>query len=161
MLPHGKLSAIDDNILTVTGDIHMPLMDLPRRMTVVRLNDARLIVYSAIALDEALPSSMKSRVNMAPELPPPPYTSATITPGLGMAPAAGAPTKTPREVKRGAARAAASALPRVLENISTNPTGADGRYRPTNHPPGTGRRKGLPSTGGPHPPLSCELGQPQ
>lgn len=52
VLPHGKLSAIDDNILTVTGDIHMPLMDLPRRMTVVRLNDSRLIIYSAIALDE-------------------------------------------------------------------------------------------------------------
>jgi len=52
VLPHSKLSAINDNILTVTGDIHMPLMDLPRRMTVVRLNDSRLIVYSAIALDE-------------------------------------------------------------------------------------------------------------
>lgn len=52
VLPHGKLSQIDDNILTVTGEIHMPLMDLPRRMTVVRLNDSRLVVFSAIALDE-------------------------------------------------------------------------------------------------------------
>ena len=52
VLPHGKLTEIDDNILTVTGDIHMPLMDLPRRMTVVRLNDSRLVVFSAIALDE-------------------------------------------------------------------------------------------------------------
>ena len=51
VLPHGKLSAIGDNIMTVIGDIHMPLMDLPRRMTVVRLNDSRLVVYSAIALD--------------------------------------------------------------------------------------------------------------
>jgi len=42
VLPHGKLKQIEDNILTVTGDIHMPLMDLPRRMTVVRLNDSRL-----------------------------------------------------------------------------------------------------------------------
>jgi hypothetical protein len=52
VLPHGKLSQIDDNILTVVGEIHMPLMDLPRRMTVVRLNDARLVVFSAVALDE-------------------------------------------------------------------------------------------------------------
>jgi hypothetical protein len=52
VLPHGKLSQIDDNILTVVGEIHMPLMDLPRRMTVVRLNDSRLVVFSAIALDE-------------------------------------------------------------------------------------------------------------
>ena len=52
VLPHGKLSQIDDNILTVVGEIRMPLMDLPRRMTVVRLNDARLVVFSAIALDE-------------------------------------------------------------------------------------------------------------
>lgn len=60
VLPHGKLSAIDDNILTVTGDIHMPLMDLPRRMTVVRLNDSRLIVYSAIALDEDKMASLEA-----------------------------------------------------------------------------------------------------
>jgi hypothetical protein len=38
VLPHGKLKQIDDNILTVTGDIHMPLMDLhdrgaPERVT--------------------------------------------------------------------------------------------------------------------------------
>lgn len=52
VLPHGKLSEIDDNILTVTGEIHMPLMDLPRRMTVVRLNDSRLVIFSAIALDD-------------------------------------------------------------------------------------------------------------
>src|SRR6476660_110926 len=52
VLPHGKLSEIDDDILTVVGEIHMPLMDLPRRMTVVRLTDSRLVVWSAIALDE-------------------------------------------------------------------------------------------------------------
>ncbi len=52
VLPHGKLSQIDDNILTVVGEIHIPLMDLPRRMTVVRLADSRLVVWSAIALDE-------------------------------------------------------------------------------------------------------------
>lgn len=30
----------------------MPIMDLPRRMTLVRLDDASLAVFSAIALDE-------------------------------------------------------------------------------------------------------------
>jgi hypothetical protein len=50
VLPHGELAEFDGCILTVTGDIHMPLMDLPRRMTVVRLNGSRLVIYSAIAL---------------------------------------------------------------------------------------------------------------
>ncbi len=52
VLPHGKLVQIDENILTVVGEIHMPLMDLPRRMTVVRLTDSSLVVFSAIALDD-------------------------------------------------------------------------------------------------------------
>ena len=51
VLPHGKLSKLDDNLLTVVGDLHMPIGDFPRRMTVVRLSDARLVIYSAIALD--------------------------------------------------------------------------------------------------------------
>jgi len=53
VLPHGKLMPIDDGMLTVEGRIKMPLMDLPRRMTVVRLHDSRLVVWSAIALDDA------------------------------------------------------------------------------------------------------------
>lgn len=52
VLPHGKLSNVDDDILTVTGELRMPLMILPRRMTVVRLSDRRLVVFSAIALDQ-------------------------------------------------------------------------------------------------------------
>jgi hypothetical protein len=52
VLPHGKLAEIDDGILTVVGQLRMPLMDLPRRMTVIRLHDSRLVVWSAIALDE-------------------------------------------------------------------------------------------------------------
>ena len=52
VLPHGKLTEIDPNILTVVGEIHMPFTDLPRRMTVARLTDGRLVVFSAIALDE-------------------------------------------------------------------------------------------------------------
>jgi hypothetical protein len=50
--PHGELSAIDDNILTVVGPIRMPLGSFPRRMTVVRLRDSRLVVWSAMALRE-------------------------------------------------------------------------------------------------------------
>lgn len=38
--------------MTVAGDLPMPLTLLERRMTVVRLKDGRLIIYSAIALDE-------------------------------------------------------------------------------------------------------------
>jgi hypothetical protein len=52
VLPHGPLTELDENILTVTGNIHMPVGDFPRRMTVVRLADRRLVIYSAIALDE-------------------------------------------------------------------------------------------------------------
>jgi hypothetical protein len=52
VLPHGKLSHLDDNLLSVAGDLHMPLGDYPRRMTIVRLHDSRLVIYSAIALDE-------------------------------------------------------------------------------------------------------------
>ena len=53
VLPHGKLTPMDDGMLTVEGRIKMPLMDLPRRMTVVRVHDSRLDVWSAIALDDA------------------------------------------------------------------------------------------------------------
>jgi len=54
VLPHGELTLLDDNLLSVTGTMRMPPMgDVARRMTVVRLADGRLVVYSAIALDEA------------------------------------------------------------------------------------------------------------
>jgi hypothetical protein len=52
VLPHDRLLRLDENIVTVTGDKHMPIGDFPRRMTVVRLLDGRLVIYSAIALDE-------------------------------------------------------------------------------------------------------------
>jgi hypothetical protein len=54
VLPHGRLQRLDDDLLSVTGTLDMPPMgDVERRMTVVRLHDGRLVVYSAIALDEA------------------------------------------------------------------------------------------------------------
>ena len=52
VLPHGPLVEIDDGILTVTGQIDMPLVKLERRMTVVRLRDGSSVIYSAIALGE-------------------------------------------------------------------------------------------------------------
>lgn len=52
VLPHGKLAQLTNNILTVTGELHMPLGDFPRRMTVVRLSSGKLVIFSAIALDE-------------------------------------------------------------------------------------------------------------
>jgi hypothetical protein len=52
VLPHGKLTQVDEGILTVTGDLRMPLADIPRRMTVIRLADRRLVIFSAISLDE-------------------------------------------------------------------------------------------------------------
>jgi hypothetical protein len=52
VLPHGKLTKVDDSILSVVGEIQMPLTSLPRRMTVVRLLDGRLVIFNAIALDE-------------------------------------------------------------------------------------------------------------
>jgi hypothetical protein len=50
--PHGKVTQFDDNLLTVEVDMPMPFGDFPRRMTAVRLEDGRLVIFSAIALDE-------------------------------------------------------------------------------------------------------------
>ena len=52
VLPHGPVTAIDDGILTVTGRVPLPLVELERRMTVVRLGDGSAIIYSAVALEE-------------------------------------------------------------------------------------------------------------
>jgi hypothetical protein len=52
VMPHGPLTQLDSGLWTVSGELHMPLTPLQRRMTVVRLNDGSLIIYSAIALAE-------------------------------------------------------------------------------------------------------------
>jgi hypothetical protein len=52
VLPHGKLTQVDEGLLTVVGELKMPLGEFTRRMTVVRLDDDRLVIFSAIALDE-------------------------------------------------------------------------------------------------------------
>jgi hypothetical protein len=50
VMPHGALTQVDTGLWTVTGELHMPLTPLERRMTIVRLNDGSLVIYSAIAL---------------------------------------------------------------------------------------------------------------
>ncbi len=50
VLPHGKLTRVNERIVTVVGDLKMPLLHLPRRMTVVRLKTGELAIFSAIAL---------------------------------------------------------------------------------------------------------------
>lgn len=52
VLPHGQLIQLDEGLLTVVGELPMPLGNFPRRMTVARLRDGRLVIYSAIALSE-------------------------------------------------------------------------------------------------------------
>ena len=51
VMPHGPLVEADDGILTVAGEIVMPLGRFPRRMTVVALAGGGTAIYSAIALD--------------------------------------------------------------------------------------------------------------
>jgi hypothetical protein len=50
--PHGPLVEADDGIFTVTGTVHMPVGELPRRMSIVRLANRRLLIFSAVCLDE-------------------------------------------------------------------------------------------------------------
>lgn len=60
VLPHGTLARLEENLMTVTGDIHMPLTDLQRRMTVARLADGRLVIFSAMALNEDEMSTLEA-----------------------------------------------------------------------------------------------------
>jgi len=59
-LPHGPLAELDSGILGVVGQVPMPLVDLPRRMTVVRLRDGRLVIWSAVSLDDAGMATLES-----------------------------------------------------------------------------------------------------
>jgi len=52
VLPHGKLTRVSERILTVVGNLKMPLMQIPRRMTVVRTQSGDLVIFSAMALNE-------------------------------------------------------------------------------------------------------------
>jgi hypothetical protein len=52
VLPHRAVKKVDERILSVEGDIPMPLGKFPRRMTVVGLSRNRSAIFSAIALKE-------------------------------------------------------------------------------------------------------------
>jgi hypothetical protein len=52
VLPHGKITRINERIVEVVGELKMPLLKLPRRMTVTRLKSGDLAIFSAIALRE-------------------------------------------------------------------------------------------------------------
>ncbi|MBL8684290.1 MAG: hypothetical protein JNK05_34265 [Myxococcales bacterium] len=51
VLTHGTLEKLSDRVWTVAGAL--PTMPLERRMTLIKRPDGRLVVHSAIALDEA------------------------------------------------------------------------------------------------------------
>lgn len=52
VMDHGPLEKLADNLYTVTGKLPMPLGETIRRMTIVKLADGRLLVFSAISLAE-------------------------------------------------------------------------------------------------------------
>lgn len=52
VLPHGPLRELERGLLTVVGQIPMPLGNFPRRMTVVGLDRERTAIFSPIALGE-------------------------------------------------------------------------------------------------------------
>jgi hypothetical protein len=52
ILPHGPLQEIAPGLLTVIGQIPMPLGNFPRRMTIVALDKKRTAIFSPIPLRE-------------------------------------------------------------------------------------------------------------
>lgn len=50
--PHGPLRQIAPGLLSVVGQIPLPLGNFPRRMTVVAIGEARTAIFSPIPLDE-------------------------------------------------------------------------------------------------------------
>jgi len=50
--PHGPLERVDDGLVSVEGEIVMPLGRFPRRMTIITLRRNRTAVWSPVPLDE-------------------------------------------------------------------------------------------------------------
>ncbi|WP_152662512.1 hypothetical protein [Devosia soli] len=50
--PHGDWLSLGEGILTIAGEIKMPLGNFPRRMTAVALSGDRVAVWSPMPLDE-------------------------------------------------------------------------------------------------------------
>jgi len=53
VLPHGPLTEVEPGLLTVVGQIPMPLGKFPRRMTVIDLGRNRTAIWSPIPLRDA------------------------------------------------------------------------------------------------------------
>jgi len=51
--PYRPIAKLEDNLWTVDGDIRLPGGIFVRKMTLMRLNDGRIAIHSAILLDEA------------------------------------------------------------------------------------------------------------
>lgn len=51
VLEHGQIQKLSENLWWVSGSV--PKMSLKRCMTIARLNDGRLVIHNAIALDDA------------------------------------------------------------------------------------------------------------
>lgn len=73
VLPHGPLVNVADNIITAEGEVHTPVGSIHRRMTIVRLRDGRLIVWSAVSLDEEQMQSIERFGRPAFLIVPNPY----------------------------------------------------------------------------------------
>jgi hypothetical protein len=51
--PYQPIQEVEENLRTVDGEIRIPGGIFPRKMTLVRLSDGRIVIHSAIPLDEA------------------------------------------------------------------------------------------------------------
>jgi|GEM_PF-829609 len=58
VMAHGPLVAVADGVWTLEG--RLPDMALPRRMVVARRADGRLVIYNAIALDDATRAQLEA-----------------------------------------------------------------------------------------------------
>jgi len=63
ILPHGPLEEVEPGLLTIVGQIPMPLGNFPRRMTVVGLPGERTAIWSPIALPEAEMRRIEARAS--------------------------------------------------------------------------------------------------
>lgn len=57
-LPHGEIEKHTDDLWSVVGSLSK--MPLPRRMVVVRLPDGRLLIHSAVALDDTAMAQLEA-----------------------------------------------------------------------------------------------------
>jgi hypothetical protein len=52
VLPHGPITALEENVWTVTGDFPIPFNPLKRVMTIVRRSDGTLVLHGLMALEQ-------------------------------------------------------------------------------------------------------------